>query len=1611
MFLKTSWRLRCAVALLTAQLVSACGGGGGNPNPTPEQDTTAPATRATPAGGSFTSLVAVALACDDCAGSGCAATYYTLDGSTPGTGSPQYREPFTLSATATLRFFSVDKAGNTEAAKSEQYTFTNTSGDTQAPTTTANPAGGAYNSPRSVALTCNDGTGTGCAATYYTLDGSLPTESSSRYAAPVAISASTTLRFFSVDKAGNSEGTRTERYVLDTDAPVVSASPRTGTYGSAVDVALACDDGNGSGCASVHYTLDGSIPSEGSPAYSAPIHLMATTRVRFLAVDRAGNASNVGSELYTLDTSGPASTATPRGGTFRTAFTVSLACDDGTGSGCAATYYTHNGAAPTRASERFTGPIAITGNTTLRFFSVDVAGNDGPVVTESYVVDQAAPVTRANPPGRSYGGEQFVALECEDTAGSGCAATYYTVDGSAPTTASPLYVMPVRVASSLTLRFFSVDKAGNTEATKTEPYLIDRVPPTASASLASGTYNSAKQVTLSCDDGTGSGCAAIHFTLDGSVPTTGSAVYTAPLQLAANATLRFFAVDAVGNRGDEQSRTYTIDTSAPLTTASPSGGVFGTDTQVTLACADEQGGSGCAVTRYSLDGTVPNDASPRYDGPLTVTSSVTLRFFSVDAAGNREPVRVVTFTLDRVAPTTTVSLRGGNFPGAQTVSLSCQDTGGSTGPCVTYYTLDGTLPTTASQRYSAAFRFESTTTLRFFSVDSLGNAEPVKTETYVIDTAPPTTTASPAGGAYRDGRSVTLTCNDAGGVGCAGAIRYTTDPAAPTSSFLSYSGPISIGASATLRFYSQDGVGNTEPVKTESYVIDPLAPTVSASPRGGAYFTPQSVTLTCSDTGGSGCAAIHYTTSGGLPDTSSPRYTGALLLSSNTSLRFFALDAAGNSSGVVLETYTFSSDTTAPVTTASPAGGVFASAIDVTLGCSDTGGVGCAGTFYTLDGSEPSTSSTRYSAPLHLSANAQVRFLSVDAVGNIEAPRRELYTIDTRPPVTQAQPGGGSFTDPVVVQLACADAESYCTETRYTLDGSAPHGASPLFTSPFTLNRTTTVRFYSTDAAGNREATKSETHAIAMTPSTASAQIAEVRAAADGPVNLSIDGALITAVKPRIGSAVNDPAGFFLQAERNGPAIFVEVEPSSLFPVPVSGERVNVTVSERVTVNGQARAKISGYGALSFGNPLDGLVQDVSNLDLPTNLDAYESEYISISGTIGSTGFVTSGTGHVQAPLVTAGVPEGSASAPNLKLRVEETLKDTLDLAPQCAVTVVSPLWRFTTVTTNITQPSLWSSPQLTSVLCPAPRVTSAQAGDSRSVVVRFDRRIDPASILANGSQFSIPGLTVTGASVSDRNVWLTTSNQTPRQTYTVTVATTVKDTQGRRLDSAATSASFTGYVQPARLRISEIAPSVPQGRDLVELYVVAGGSVAGATLVDGNNPTSSLATLPDVAVATGDTIVVHLNPDRASGADAPASETLSKNEYPQGLHLNNYDTAWDFQGGATGVSSVNRTLRIRDSFGVTQDAIAVVTPGTSAAAFPAQLQALQAEGQWSPVDCGGVLCTYSSVPSALDVSVDWSSAFLTSGKSPTVSRVFSGDSNSRGDWSVVTGTLGFPNP
>jgi peptidoglycan/xylan/chitin deacetylase (PgdA/CDA1 family) len=67
---------------------------------------------------------------------------------------------------------------------------------------------------------------------------------------------------------------------------------KSSTYDATVNVTLPSTD-SGSGVASTHYSLDGTTPTQSSPAYTGPVPLVGTTTVRYRSWDSAGNAEAV----------------------------------------------------------------------------------------------------------------------------------------------------------------------------------------------------------------------------------------------------------------------------------------------------------------------------------------------------------------------------------------------------------------------------------------------------------------------------------------------------------------------------------------------------------------------------------------------------------------------------------------------------------------------------------------------------------------------------------------------------------------------------------------------------------------------------------------------------------------------------------------------------------------------------------------------------------------------------------------------------------------------------------------------------------------------------------------------------------------------------------------------------------------------------------------------------------------------------------------------------------------------------------------------------------------------------------------------------------------------
>jgi Chitobiase/beta-hexosaminidase C-terminal domain len=67
----------------------------------------------------------------------------------------------------------------------------------------------------------------------------------------------------------------------------------------------------------------------------------------------------------------------------------------------------------------------------------------------------------------SYSGPVTVRLSAADPRGVGVAKTYFTTNGSTPNTSSRVYQVPLVVHRTETIKFFSVDNAGNREKKKT----------------------------------------------------------------------------------------------------------------------------------------------------------------------------------------------------------------------------------------------------------------------------------------------------------------------------------------------------------------------------------------------------------------------------------------------------------------------------------------------------------------------------------------------------------------------------------------------------------------------------------------------------------------------------------------------------------------------------------------------------------------------------------------------------------------------------------------------------------------------------------------------------------------------------------------------------------------------------------------------------------------------------------------------------------------------------------------------------------------------------------------------------------------------------------------
>ena len=177
------------------------------------------------------------------------------------------------------------------------------------------------------------------------------------------------------------------------------------------------------------------------------------------------------------------------------------------------------------------------------------------------------------------------------------------------------------------------------------PISISKAPPaTPTFSVAEGEYDVAQNVTISCTtEGT-----TIHYTTDGSMPTSSSTAYSSAIPITTTTTLKAIAIKD-GVESDVASATYTmIRPAAP--TFDVEEGIFNAAFTLHLSAADG------ATIYYTTDGSTPTSSNTAYiDGISIPAGDITVNAIAVKN-GLTSDVATATYTYDtRPAPTFTLS--------------------------------------------------------------------------------------------------------------------------------------------------------------------------------------------------------------------------------------------------------------------------------------------------------------------------------------------------------------------------------------------------------------------------------------------------------------------------------------------------------------------------------------------------------------------------------------------------------------------------------------------------------------------------------------------------------------------------------------------------------------------------------------------------------------------------------------------------------------------------------------------------------------------------------------------------------------------------------------------
>jgi len=403
--------------------------------------------------------------------------------------------------------------------------------------------------------------------------------------------------------------------------------------------------------------------------------------------------------------------------------------------------------------------------------------------------------------------------------------------------------------------------------------------PAPTFSPAPGTYRTPQSIAIS-DSLTG---ARIYYTLDGSLPTTSSPVYAAPIQLSTSTSIYAMATHAGYPRSSVVLASYSIVLpTAPSPTFSPTPSTFSSPQSVALA------NTANLPMYYTTDGSTPTASSTPYSTPIPVTKNTTINAITAAYGYNTSAVSTGNYFIQAPAPM--FSLASGTYSSTQNVTISSTISGATV-----YYTTNGSSPTTSSTPCAnpCLLSIAGTTTLKAIASGGGYASSNVTVATYTIITSAPV--FSPAAGTYYAPQTVTLSDSTPG------ATIYYSLNGFPSTSSPSCSSPCTVSVSTTTTLRAIAIASGLSQSSTSVAVYTIAAATPVFSPGSGIYATAQNVTITDTTPG----VTIYYSTTG-LPNTSSPSCFSPCIvpISATTTLRAFAAGSGISQGSTAVAVYT-----------------------------------------------------------------------------------------------------------------------------------------------------------------------------------------------------------------------------------------------------------------------------------------------------------------------------------------------------------------------------------------------------------------------------------------------------------------------------------------------------------------------------------------------------------------------------------------------------------------------------------------------------------------------------------------------------------------------------------